>query len=97
MAYDLLNDAILWEQHLDLSVDDDEHGRKAYIYSSPTVVDLDGDRNLEVIVGTSMGFIYVFDATTGTALVKSSKETYFSPGTIAKIKKTTKKINSIGK
>ena len=76
MAYNLLDDAIIWEQHLDLSVDDEEHGRKAYIYSSPTVVDLDGDRNLEVIVGTSMGFIYVFDATTGTAQVKYSYDSY---------------------
>eukprot|EP00808_Paulinella_micropora_P029977 g51366.t1 len=67
VAYDLLKDQVIWEQQLDLSVDEGIQ-RKAYIYSSPTVVDLDGDGGLEVIVGTSMGFIYVFHAYNGELL-----------------------------
>ena len=37
------------------------------IHSSPTVVDLDGDGRMEVIVGTSLGLLYVLDADTGFA------------------------------
>ncbi len=36
--------------------------RQAYAYSSPTLVDLNGDGKLEIVVGTSMGFLYVLDA-----------------------------------
>lgn len=39
--------------------------RGAYIYSPPTVVDLDSDESLEVIVGTSLGALHVLDAATG--------------------------------
>ena len=38
---------------------------RAYIYSAPTLVDLEGDGALEVAVGTSMGFVYVLDAASG--------------------------------
>lgn len=41
-----------WRTHLDLSTDTTAF--RAYMYSSPTVADLDGDGNLEIIVGTSM-------------------------------------------
>lgn len=34
----------------------------AFALSSPAVADIDGDGNLEVIVGTSMGIVYAFDA-----------------------------------
>jgi outer membrane protein assembly factor BamB len=34
---------------------------RAYVYSSPTVADLDHDGKLEVIIGTSVGFLYVLD------------------------------------
>jgi hypothetical protein len=34
----------------------------AFALSSPTVADLDGDGNYEVLIGTSMGIIYCFDA-----------------------------------
>jgi outer membrane protein assembly factor BamB len=44
---------------LDLTTDKTK--QRAYIYGSPSVVDLDGDGSLEVIIGTSMGFIFVFD------------------------------------
>ncbi len=50
-------------QQLDLSTD---YTRlKAYIYSSPTVIDLDADGQLEIIVGTSLGLIYVMNAING--------------------------------
>lgn len=35
--------------------------RRAYVYSAPTLVDLDHDGKLEIVVGTSVGFIYVLD------------------------------------
>lgn len=35
---------------------------RAYVYSTPTLADLDHDGKLEVIAATSVGFIYVLDA-----------------------------------
>eukprot|EP00887_Chlorella_sp_A99_P003269 scaffold9.g3269.t1 len=40
---------------------------KAYARSAPTIADLDGDGKVEVIVGTSVGFLYVLDGATGAA------------------------------
>ena len=34
----------------------------AFALSSPTVADIDGDGSMEVLMGTSMGIVYVFDA-----------------------------------
>lgn len=42
-----------------------DHRFRAYIHGSPTVVDMDGDGRVEVIVGTSMGLLYVLDGDTG--------------------------------
>ncbi|KAG6485507.1 hypothetical protein ZIOFF_054053 [Zingiber officinale] len=44
---------------LDLSVDSGNF--RAYVYSSPTVVDLDGDGKLDILVGTSYGLFYILD------------------------------------
>jgi FG-GAP-like repeat len=35
----------------------------AYVYSAPTVVDLNHDGKLETIIGTSVGYVYVLDHT----------------------------------
>eukprot|EP01080_Neovahlkampfia_damariscottae_P010387 gene10387-2916_t len=59
VVFDLETRKIKWKNHLDLTTDKTK--QKAYIYGSPTVVDIDGDNSLEVIIGTSMGFIFVFD------------------------------------
>lgn len=44
--------SIKWQLHLDLSTDNNAF--RAYIYSNPTLADLNGDGKLEIIVGTSM-------------------------------------------
>lgn len=50
---------VKWTADLDLSVDSGNF--RAYVYSSPTVVDLDGDGTLDILVGTSYGLFYIFD------------------------------------
>jgi hypothetical protein len=66
------------QTHLDLSTDytapenltvvgtvpirADRSGMGAFALGSPTVADIDGDGNMEVLIGTSMGFVYAFDA-----------------------------------
>eukprot|EP00899_Mesostigma_viride_P004982 jgi/Mesvir1/14485/Mv05189-RA.1 len=50
---------VKWKVHLDLTTDQTQF--RAYIYSSPTVVDLDGDGFDEILVGTSTGFIYALN------------------------------------
>jgi len=60
---DLWSHEILWSQMLDLSTDEPGMDTKAFIYASPTIVDLDGDGKLEIIVGTSLGMIYVYTVT----------------------------------
>lgn len=52
VVFDLSARRVKWLKHLDLSTDHTQF--RAYIYSSPTLVDLDADEKLEIIVGTSM-------------------------------------------
>ena len=51
-AFDLTSRTLKWHTHLDLSTDETQF--RAHIYSSPTLVDIDGDGSVEIIVGTSM-------------------------------------------
>ena len=51
-VFDLHTHRMKWTQHLDLSTDHTQF--RAYLYSSPTLADIDADGKLEIIVGTSM-------------------------------------------
>lgn len=52
VVFDLHMREIKWIQHLDLSTDYTQY--RAYIYSAPTLADVDLDGKPEIIVGTSM-------------------------------------------
>ena len=49
--------------HLDLTTDKTKFN--ALIYASPTVADIDGDGRKEIIIGTSLGLLYVLDGDSG--------------------------------
>lgn len=57
MVFNLDTKQVKWTVELDLSTDSVSF--RAYIYSSPTVVDVDDDGFSEIVVGTSFGFLYV--------------------------------------
>ena len=63
-CYDLTLHTWLWTSQLDLT--SAKATLQAHIYSSPIVVDIEGDGSLDVIVGTSLGFIYVLNGKDGT-------------------------------
>lgn len=66
VVFDLHSRSLKWSQHLDLSTKYTRY--KAAANSSPTLADVDNDGRLEVIVGTSMGWIYVLDPANGATL-----------------------------
>lgn len=66
VVFDLHTRAIKWSQHLDLSTRYTRY--KAFAYSPPTLADIDGDGRLEVVLGTSMGFVYILDPKTRSTL-----------------------------
>ncbi|ESQ49163.1 hypothetical protein EUTSA_v10020022mg [Eutrema salsugineum] len=59
VVFNLETKQVKWVKELDLSTDTANF--RAYIYSSPTVVDLDGDGYLDILVGTSFGLFYAMD------------------------------------
>ncbi|KAK3148888.1 hypothetical protein QOZ80_3AG0210060 [Eleusine coracana subsp. coracana] len=50
---------VKWTAELDLSTDNGTF--RAHAFSSPTVVDLDGDGNMDILIGTAYGLVYVID------------------------------------
>lgn len=65
-VFDLSTRMLKWSQHLDLSTGYTRY--KASALGSPALADVNGDGKLEVVIGTSMGFLYVLDPVTGDAL-----------------------------
>ena len=63
VCWDLQEQDWTWMVHLDLTTDKSKF--KALVYSTPTVADLDGDGRMEIIVGTSMGLLYMLDGDNG--------------------------------
>ncbi len=53
----------IWETLLELTTDTTDS--KGYLYGSPTVVDLDGDGILDIVVGSATGHIYALNASDG--------------------------------
>ncbi|KAL0719806.1 hypothetical protein Bca4012_069130 [Brassica carinata] len=59
VVFNLETKQVKWLKELDLSTDNANF--RAYIYSSPTVVDLDGNGYLDILVGTSFGLFFAMD------------------------------------
>jgi hypothetical protein len=59
VVFDLRTKLFKWQQHLDQTTATTKF--TAHMFSSPTLVDLDADGKMEIIVGTSVGFVYVLD------------------------------------
>ncbi|OEL25032.1 Protein DEFECTIVE IN EXINE FORMATION 1 [Dichanthelium oligosanthes] len=59
VVFNLDTRQVKWAADLDLSTDTVNF--RAHVYSSPTVVDLDGDGYLDILVGTGYGLFYVID------------------------------------
>ncbi|KAG9453874.1 hypothetical protein H6P81_006778 [Aristolochia fimbriata] len=59
VVFNLETRQVKWTTPLDQSTSSGTY--RAYIYSSPTVADLDGDGYLDILVGTSYGLFYVLD------------------------------------
>ncbi|PKA56153.1 hypothetical protein AXF42_Ash015638 [Apostasia shenzhenica] len=59
VVFNLDTKQVKWIADLDLSIDTGDY--RSYIYCSPTVVDLDGDGNLDILIGTSYGLFYILD------------------------------------
>ena len=63
VVVDIASHKIKWSLHLDLTTDKSAY--KAYLFSSPTVIDMNGDKKQEIIIGTGVGFVYVLNSEGG--------------------------------
>ena len=63
VAWDMENQDWSWMVHLDLTTTKSEF--QALIYATPTVADLDGDGKYEIVVGSSLGLLYILDGESG--------------------------------
>ncbi|CAD6207427.1 unnamed protein product [Miscanthus lutarioriparius] len=59
VVFNLDTRQVKWSAELDLSTDTVNF--RAHVFSSPTVVDLDGDGYLDILIGTAYGYFYVID------------------------------------
>lgn len=59
VVFNLDTRQVKWIAELDLSTNTAEF--RAHVFSSPTVVDLDGDGYLDILIGTAYGYFYVID------------------------------------
>jgi len=59
VVFDLRTSEILWRANLDLTTATAHY--QAFIYTEPVIVDLDGDRSLDVIITTGVGHVFAFD------------------------------------
>jgi outer membrane protein assembly factor BamB len=59
VAFSMAKEQILWITPLELTTDISNY--MARIYASPTIVDLNDDGKLDIIVGTGVGAVYVLD------------------------------------
>ena len=63
VSWNIAKEEWSWLVHLDLTTDKTKFN--ALIYASPTVADIDGDGRKEIIIGTSLGLLYVLDGDSG--------------------------------
>eukprot|EP00002_Diphylleia_rotans_P026782 TRINITY_DN5358_c0_g1_i3.p1 TRINITY_DN5358_c0_g1~~TRINITY_DN5358_c0_g1_i3.p1 ORF type:complete len:504 (+),score=104.96 TRINITY_DN5358_c0_g1_i3:60-1571(+) len=59
VVFDLDAKTLKFSVHLDLTTTQTTY--RSYIYSSPSVADLNRDGRMEILIGTSLGFIYALD------------------------------------
>jgi len=59
VAFDLMLHQVKWISRLELSVQTRHY--HASFYSAPTIIDLDGDGELNIVIGSAMGHIHVLD------------------------------------
>lgn len=59
VVFDLRSKLMKWHQHLDLTTATTKF--TAHMFSAPTLVDIDACGRMEIVVGTSVGFVYVLN------------------------------------